>query len=210
MRKIDLTDQKFDRLTVMEEAGHKDNHIAWRCLCDCGNEIVVQGSSLRRGATKSCGCLRKEKTIERATTHGMRNTRIYNSWNHMLQRIHNPNDSAYADYGGRGLTVCDKWLKFDGFYEDMGEMPEEKTIGRIDNDKGYYKENCHWETMAEQVINRRLNKTNKTGIVGVCWHKKIQKYQVNIGVDYKRIHLGYFTELQDAKQARKDAELKYW
>lgn len=90
-----------------------------------------------------------------ARTHGMSATKIYKAWQTMLERCRSPNNWKYKDYGGRGITVCEQWYSFVNFYNDMGDRPEGTTIDRIDNDLGYYKENCKWSTPTEQALNRR-------------------------------------------------------
>lgn len=143
-------------------------------------------------------------------THGMWRTPTYKTWDGMLQRCNNPKKSNYPHYGGRGIKVCEKWLKFENFFQDMGERPEELTLERINNNKGYFKGNCKWTTRTEQSRNQRIRKTNKTGTAGVYWRKDIQKYCTQIMVNYKTITIGCFIELQDAITARKNAEIKYW
>lgn len=125
----------------------------WNCVCDCGKLTTVRGSSLRSGYIKSCGCSR--------TTHGMTGTPTYTSWDHMKRRCYNQNDPNYSDYGGRGIKVCDSWLKFESFYKDMGNIPEGLTIGRTDNNKSYCPDNCKWVTRKEQSRNTRSNRTIK-------------------------------------------------
>ena len=136
--KIDLNKQKFGRLTVIKEAG-RDKHrfVLWECLCDCGNICIVTGRRLRSGHTKSCGCLNKE----RITKHGMYKSDVYQSWKYMLYRCNNSKCANYKNYGGRGIKVCDRWHKFENFYEDMGERPIGLSIDRINNNNGYYKDN---------------------------------------------------------------------
>ena len=203
MKKIDLTGQRFGRLTVIEEVDQrKYNKIFWKCVCDCGRITIVHGSNLKSGHTESCGCLR--------IIHGMINTKTYRTWQGMIGRCNNPNNINFKNYGGRGIKVCQQWLKFANFFEDMGLKPAGLTIERTDNNKGYYKENCRWATQTEQNRNQRVCKTNKTGATGVLWLKQTKKYVVKIMANYKQIHIGCFAKLEDAVAARKEAELRYW
>lgn len=98
-----------------------------------------------------------KKNIHGNKKHGMYGTKTYGCWRNMLSRCRNKNYFRYKDYGGRGITVCDKWLQFSGFLEDMGEKPNNLSLDRIDNNKGYYKENCRWTTQKEQMKNTRAN-----------------------------------------------------
>lgn len=201
-KKIDLTGQKFGRWTVLGEAGrNKHNQFMWNCVCDCGNIKVVYGGDLRNGGSKSCGCLFK---------HGMHGTPTYRTWGMMLQRCNNPNFPAYENYGGREITVCERWLKFENFLTDMGERPDGFMIERINNNKGYFPKNCCWTTRIEQNRNQRIRKDNKIGIKGVNFCKHRQEYLARISVNKQRIHLGYFVNLKDAIEARQKAELNYW
>lgn len=144
------------------------------------------------------------------TTHGMSKTSTYESWKSMIKRCTNSNHKDYRNYGGRGIKVCERWLKFENFFIDMGEKPKGLSIDRINNNLGYFKDNCRYATWTEQARNRRKCRDNTSGITGVCWNKRALKYKVYIQANYKNIHLGYFTNLQDAKQARINAEKKYW
>lgn len=180
----------------------------WKCQCDCGSVSNVKSANLRSGQSKSCGCLRKENGIKANTKHGMSNSPEIHIWHKMIKRCTNPKDPAYKNYGGRGITVCDRWLgSFEAFYEDMGPRPhKDLTIERVDNDKGYCPENCKWETRKENNRNVRKRRDNKSGIAGVHWHKGVGKWCVTIG----NKHVGYFPSLEEAAEARKKAEEKHW
>lgn len=211
MNKTKMINKKFGRLAVIEEAGiDKSRHALWKCECDCGKIRIIEGNKLRSGHTKSCGCLKKELVLEAVTTHGMCKTPTYKTWQSMKWRCSNPNCPDYHYYGGKGITVCKRWLNFENFFTDMGERPEGLTIERVDSNHGYYKANCKWATYTEQSRNQNISIKNKTGARGVCWNKFHQKYQVAIGVKNKSRHIGYFIDIEQAKIARKIAEQKYW
>lgn len=154
MKKIDLTGKVFGRLLVLEHAGKSvRGQSLWLCSCSCGNQKVMQYSSLVAG-TQSCGCKKREPNLAN-TTHGQSNTRTYRAWTNMKARCLDVNHQAYHNYGARGITVCERWMTFEPFLEDMGFCPEGLEIERMDNDDGYYKENCKWATRSEQQSNKR-------------------------------------------------------
>lgn len=158
----DLTEKKFNRLTVIERAeNNKYNRATWLCKCDCGNMIIVSGNALLKSNTKSCGCLRSE-TVRKSKNkiHGMTDTRIFHCWSAMKDRCTNERHKAYKNYGGRGIRVCDEWLHdFQTFYEWAMEngYSDELSIDRIDNDGNYEPSNCRWITYKEQQNNKRTN-----------------------------------------------------
>lgn len=151
---IDLTGKRFGRLTVLEKdsSGHNKPTI-WTCKCDCGKITKVDGHDLKRGKTKSCGCINLK--------HGLKNTRIYNLWSKMKQRCYNVNSSNYKNYGERGITICNKWLdKDNGFinfynWSMNNGYKDNLTIDRINVNGNYEPNNCRWITNIEQQRNKR-------------------------------------------------------
>lgn len=153
----DMVGKKFGRLTVIRRSPKRGNCISWECRCDCGKEITTQGTSLRSGHTKSCGCYQREAVSAANTTHGLSRSDLFMVWAGMMERCYNPKARGYESYGGRGITVCKRWRIFDNFHKDMSPRPAGTTLDRIDNDKGYMPSNCRWATAQEQAENKRRN-----------------------------------------------------
>ena len=153
--------ERFGKLLVTGSAKKAPigGNIRYTCLCDCGQETIVTASHLRIGKTKSCGCLRTASALrasEAASTHGMKNTAEYSTWNSMLDRCRNPNSQHRKDYGGRGIAVCERWYKFENFYADMGARPPGMTLDRYPDVNGDYEPgNCRWATNTQQQRNKR-------------------------------------------------------
>lgn len=161
-----MNQTKYGRLSILSEIEKKpcvlrSGRVIYarqmRCLCECGNVKDIVLSSLRKGATKSCGCLKKEVDGTIQLTHGMTNTREYGIWSAMKRRCYNKNCRDYKDYGGRGISVCQEWIdSFEAFYRDMGPRPSARhSIDRIDPEGDYAKQNCRWASPILQASNKR-------------------------------------------------------
>ena len=220
-KKLDLTGQVFERLTVIKEAG-KDKHgnYIWECQCKCGTKTKVLGQNLRKGSTRSCGCLAKEwgkkaihNAIKSVTKHKMSHTKEYQAWVDLNYRCFNPANTRYPQYGKKGITVCPEWVNsFEQFYKDMGPCPVGKrvSIDRIEPNGNYEPSNCRWViNQSIQAINQRKKSNNTSGVTGVYQPKGQTTWCANIGVNNKRLHLGTFKTKAEAIKARKTAEEKY-
>ena len=198
--------KRFGRLVVLEQYYNPEKKRGY-CLttCDCGKEKRASRSDLVTGHVKSCGCYNSELSTKRKTTHGLHDTREYGIWSKMKNRCSNVKDKNYHNYGGRGIKVCARWQNsFENFYADMGPSEKHLSIDRIDNDKGYSKDNCRWATMIQQANNRRPAKQresypNKLGFRGVF--KTTASFGFAINRKNKRISKQGFKTARDAALA---------
>lgn len=156
--------------------------------CFCGNTFETQTHDVKHGKKKSCGCLKG------GVTHGLAKHILYNTWYQMLLRCCDTKNKNYSDYGGRGITVCERWHSVENFIQDMfPSYIEGLTLDRIDVNGGYNLDNCRWVTKSVQARNTRiLMSTNSSGFRGVSWYKINNKWRVKIRVNSKDYHLGYF------------------
>ncbi len=188
---INLVGKRFGRLQVVAREGVLSGEAAWACDCDCGCSVVVRGYSLRKGHTQSCGCLQRERAALAKQTHGLRRTREYNIWFSMKYRCQSESSLAYKDYGGRGVTVCDRWSEFAAFYADMGPSPKDGSIERIDNALGYEPSNCRWASAAEQARNKRNNVVIEHDGVSMCLSDWARSIGVSRGCLRGRLRRGW-------------------
>ena len=198
MRLLDLTGKRFGRLTVVSRAENsKSGKTRWHCKCDCGNECVVHGDSLKSGNTKSCGCVRREYNHNKATTHGMSGTPLFAVWWAMISRCKNPNNKSYKNYGGRGIRVCDEWTHSSKFFEwaIKNGYAEGLTIERIDVNRGYEPNNCKWIPKEEQARNKTNNRMIEINGERKCLAQWCEEYSVDYFMVHQRIcKLGWSPE----------------
>lgn len=220
--KNNIIGKKYNRLTVLEEFKEIKNgrHRTYlKCECDCGEIVTTRKDNVINGNTKSCGCYAREKSALTNKTHGMSETRFYKTWRNMKSRCQGKYATGYENYGGRGITVCDRWNKFENFYDDMYESylkhvekygEDNTSIDRINNNGNYEPNNCRWTNQTKQTINRRERSDNTSGHTGVSWNKLRNKWMAFINLGGKQKHIGYFTDKKDAIKARQAYEARHY
>lgn len=184
-----LTGQQIGKWSVGESFKHPTRgERLYRCVCKCGTEKSVKHTHLANGKTQSCGC--------GWTSHGMTNSNEYRVWDSMVRRCHNPSHHAFKNYGARGITVCDKWKDFEGFFEDMGSQPAGMTLERKDNSLGYSKDNCKWATVAEQARNRRSTKLdeNKVEHIKIMLENRVPQTVIAANFGVSRSNIGHIAQ----------------
>lgn len=190
-RLIDMTGKRFGQLVVIEQAGNSSAGAAiWRCQCDCGKETKTNGGDLRFGKSTSCGHDNMKKFRASTIKHGQTGTRLYRTWKNMRSRCNNPNASRFEIYGGRGISVCKEWDKFEVFYEwalDNG-YNDSLTIERKNVDGNYEPENCCWITSKMQAMNKRNVPTNDDG---VPWNHVAKMNNISTAAYRTRVHDGW-------------------
>ena len=149
--------KKYGKLTITELTGVVNKNMRCNVICDCGKELNVLLNNLKKENTTSCGCVGLKKLINRSTKHNKSKSAEYKAWRSMKVRCYTKTYSQYKDYGGRGITVCERWLNsFENFYQDMGNIPSKKhSLDRIDPNDNYNLKNCRWATTTEQSLNKR-------------------------------------------------------
>jgi len=202
------TGNRYGRLVVIKKTDNKIGGAKWLCQCDCGNTTIVFGTALRQGTTKSCGCLNKQTQVESNTTHGYAHHPAYRVWQSMRNRCNNKNHHSYKNYGGKGITVCKEWEDVTTFMQWCLSNGYEKglDLDRIDNDKGYYPENCRFVSRRQNIHNRNpLSSLNTSGYAGITilasgkFATKIKSIDINGG---KTKFLGHYPTVEEAVIAR--------
>ena len=149
----DLAGQRFSKVVAIERGPNKGTATRWWCQCDCGQRTLAHAGALKKGLTKSCGC--GENAVRHGHTLNGKKSKTWSAWHDLRHRCSNFKNKHFKDYGGRGISVCERWQTFENFLEDMGEAPRGMYIDRVDNDVNYEHGNCRWVTSKESAQNRR-------------------------------------------------------
>lgn len=212
---IDLTGQRFGRLTAISRVHRPNGKAYWLCKCDCGGETVTNGNSLRRGHSTSCGCRRTETIRRVCFKHGSVRNPEYQVWTCLKKRCLNPTNSAYHNYGGRGITVCPEWVEdFGAFLAHVGPRPTpQHTIHRIDNDKGYWPGNVRWATKKEQAANQRPRRPGSAQHGEERYNAKLNETKVleilSSPLGYERLAAQYGVSMGTIRNIRKGKRWKH-
>lgn len=192
-----LTGRRFFRLVVARYVGRNaSKRSMWLCQCDCGNQTISAAGSLLRGDSKSCGCYAAERTTQTHVTHGMSKTPEFRVWTNMRSRCFCKSTPNYRYYGGRGISVCERWAQsFEAFIEDMGLRPgNDYELDRIDNDGNYCPENCRWATRTVQQRNRRQNRVLEFRGERLCVTEWAEKVGLSVSGLRFRLKMGWSIE----------------
>lgn len=189
--KINLINQRFTRLLVIGDANTRPRKSI--CLCDCGTQVVVANGHLMSGHTKSCGCLSRETTSKVRTTHGRSKTRIYGVWRDMINRCDARHEYS-KNYIERGISVCERWLKFENFLADVGEGKKGWTLERVENSIGYEPFNICWADRVRQARNTRRNVVYTVRGITACVAELCERFECNLGRVWGRLYLGWEIE----------------
>jgi len=192
----DLAGQRFNRWLVKTRAPNsKSGKARWLCICDCGNESILDSTSFTSGNSKSCGCYEIEMSRLRFSTHGACRRPEYRIWASLKDRCLNPSDRAYKHYGARGITICNEWRdSFAAFLRDMGHRPAGMTLDRIDNNLGYSPQNCRWTTWQNQQRNKRSNHLVTLNGETLCLSEWAERQGFNEGIILYRLSHGWTPE----------------
>jgi hypothetical protein len=190
------TGQRFGRWIALSPSEvSPDGSRWWACRCDCGTERLVPARALFRGKSRSCGCLRRERSAawhKLHAKHGMRGSPEYVVWRNMWSRCANPKHKSFSYYGGRGITVCPKWRDFMVFLNSMGERPfPGASIDRIDNELGYSPTNCRWVSAKEQARNRRGNRVLAWNGISLTFAEWAERSGISSETLRRRLNLGW-------------------
>lgn len=189
--RIDITGMVFGRLLVMHPSGSYRGGVIWTCWCECGKLHEVTCGNLVHRTTKSCGCFYEENKhiLRKFKKHGMHKSKVYAVWEAMIRRSTcKPGSLEWKNYGSRGITVCDRWRKFENFYEDMGDRPEGKSIDRIDNNGNYEPSNCRWVSTQENCQNTSATKLNRESVLAIrASNKSRRELAKEFDVNYETI-----------------------
>lgn len=193
----DLTGRRFHHLEILGYAGRKQGRLSqmWWVKCECGVVKVAASSNVVSGSIKSCGCKKFHYNSIAHKRHGMTHSREFVTWSSMKARCLNRNDPFFSQYGGRGISICERWVNsFDNFYEDMGQRPAGMSLDRVDVNGNYSKANCKWSTQSEQCRNMRSNRILTLNGVGKCVAEWSKETGIKSSTIFERLRRGLSDE----------------